>query len=88
MIDIPFGSGMMKIAHTISINIIAAKNAKAQVPVCATATGKSHETSMHITQCTVPPKLCPFARTSGGKISEMNTQMTALAENATAAINP
>ena len=43
---------------------------------------------MHMIQCTMPPKLWPLARTSAGNISEMNTQMTALAENATAAMKP
>ena len=85
---VPFVSGMNNAAHTISSSIIAAKNANAYVPVCATATGKSHDTSMHITQWTAPPKLCPFARTSGGNISDMNTHITALAEKATDAMNP
>ena len=85
---LPFVSGIKIAAQTISSSIIAAKNAKAYVPVRATATGKSHETSIHMTQWTVPPKLCPFARTSGGNISEMNTQITALAENATDAMKP
>ena len=54
---LPFVSGITNMAQTASISIIAAKNAKAYVPVCSTATGKSQETSIHMIQCTAPPKL-------------------------------
>ena len=84
----PFVSGIMNQTYNNWQTIITAKKIKMGAPPNLLAKyGNILVIIAAKTQCVKLPKACPDARTSFGKISEINTQITAPCPIAWAAIN-
>ena len=74
---------MKRSTKTSCSTIMAQKKAKVWPPPrCSANQGKVKAMTVAITQWVLDPRACPLARTALGKISEINTQMTAPCEKA------